>query len=300
MSTLSNLISIKDLSKEQILCVLNMAQSIKKGPQDKILSGKLMASCFFEPSTRTRLSFEAAMKKLGGDVIGFSESKNTSSAKKETFLDSMKVISSYADLIVLRHPLDGAARYAQDMIDKPIINAGDGSNQHPTQTLVDLFSMQECQSHLEELHIAFAGDLKFARTIHSLVQASALFKMRMYFIAFDGLDLPAQWQESLKQQGIMFSFHQTLSEVIPKLDIVYQSRVQEERHLKEYGMKKGPFLTPELFTRAKPSLKIFHPLPRVHEIDKALDQTPFAYYFEQAANGLYVRQALLNLMMGNH
>jgi aspartate carbamoyltransferase catalytic subunit len=294
-----SILSMRDFTKEEILALLDYTQTVKQSNSRTLLDGKMMASCFFEPSTRTRLSFEAAMKTMGGDVIGFAESKTTSMSKNEALFDTIKVIGQYADLIVLRHPLDGSVRYATEATDKPIINAGDGANQHPTQTLLDLFTMRECHNRLEDLHIAFVGDLKYGRTVHSLVQAASLFNMRMYFIALEGLELPRQIADELKQKGILFSHHLSLHDIIPKLDIVYMTRIQEERMnsttpaLKNYYKLKKPSLE-----GAKQSLKIFHPLPRVNEIDRTLDETPYAHYFKQAHNGIYLRQALLSAILG--
>jgi aspartate carbamoyltransferase catalytic subunit len=296
-----SILSMRDFTKEEILALLDYTGVIKQSNSRTLLQGKMMASCFFEPSTRTRLSFEAAMKTMGGDVIGFADGRSTSAAKNEALSDTIKVIGQFADLIVLRHPLDGSVRYAAEATDKPLINAGDGANQHPTQTMLYLFTMKECYNRLEELHIAFVGDLKYGRTVHSLVQAASLFNMRMYFIAFEGLDLPKQIGEELKQKGILFSFHLSLHDIIPKLDIIYMTRIQEERmnggapaSLKNYYKLKKTSLE-----GAKPSLKIFHPLPRVHEIDRTLDETPYAHYFKQAHNGIFLRQALLSAILGN-
>lgn len=240
------------------------------------------------------------MKRLGGDVIGFAEPKSTSTAKKETLYDTIKVIGQYADVIVLRHPLDGAARFAAEATDKPVINAGDGSNQHPTQTLLDLFSIRECQKRLEGIHIAFSGDLKNARTVHSLVQACSLFNMRMYFCAYPGLDLPKHMYDELKKRSILFSLHNSLTDIIPKLDILYLTRVQEERmgHVPEHSGHREYTVTSTMLSHAKPSLRILHPLPRVKELDPQIDQMPFAYYFDQSQNGVYLRQALLSAILG--
>lgn len=297
-----NIHSMRDFSKEEILSILDFAKTVEENPQDYSLSGKLMASCFFEPSTRTRLSFEAAIKKLGGDAIGFSEASSTSISKKETLFDTIKVIGQYSDVIVIRHPLEGASRLAAMATDKPVINAGDGANQHPTQTLLDLYSMRESQGQLENLHIAFSGDLKYARTVHSLVQAASHFNMRMYFVSPAGLELPKQITDELKQRGVLFSFHPTLSSILPKLDILYMTRIQEERMPRETMPMdiKNCSICLSMLDRVKPTFKILHPLPRVKEIDIQIDQTPYAFYFEQARHGIYVRQALLiTILTGN-
>ena len=223
------LISIQDLTQDEILLILKQAEQMKQKGAKPLLNGALMASCFYEPSTRTRLSFEAAMKRMGGDVIGFSDACNTSSSKGESLYDAMKVIGSYADVIVLRHPADGAARLASLATRTPIINAGDGTNQHPTQTLLDLFTIKECQGKLKELNIAFVGDLKNGRTVHSLSLACAFFDMRLFFVSPESLALPEEICHALKKQGIKFSFHRTIEEVIGKADILYMTRIQKER-----------------------------------------------------------------------
>lgn len=301
MNTLFNkdITSIKDLTLAEINLILETAITFKKNPIQKLLADKIIAHCFFEPSTRTRLSFETATLRLGGQVIGFSDADNTSIKKGESLHDSIKVIENYADLIVLRHPQEGAARLAADISSKPIINAGDGSNQHPTQALVDLFSIKETQREVNGLHIALMGDLKYGRTIHSFVQICAQFDIRFYIIAPESLTLSSQMTDVLKARGIKFSFHPTIEEVISKIDVLYMTRLQQERFNKnEFFLLKEPFvLTPNMLAQAKANLKIMHPLPRTHEISTEVDQMPYAFYFQQAANGLPVRQALLTLLL---
>lgn len=298
MNKNSDVISMRDFGKEEILAVLDATEEIKQNPQPKLLQGKVLASCFFEPSTRTRLSFESAMHRLGGSVIGFAEGKTTSVAKRETLHDTMKVMGQYADVIVVRHPLEGAARLAAEASKVPVINAGDGSNQHPTQTLLDLFSIRECQKRLDGLHIAFVGDLKHGRTVHSLVQACSLFNMRLYFVTHPGLDLPKSLYDELKKKSIMFSLHPSLEGIMPKLDIVYLTRLQEERFEHEV-YDEGYSFDASVLNHAKSTMRILHPLPRVTEhLDPAIDHTPHAYYFEQSQNGLYLRQALLSILIG--
>lgn len=294
----TDVISMRDFERDEILALLDHADEMKQNPDPKRLEGKILASCFFEPSTRTRLSFESAMHRLGGNVIGFSDSKNTSVAKRETLHDTMKVMGQYSDVIVVRHPLDGAARLAAEASSVPVINAGDGSNQHPTQTLLDLFSIRECQNRLDELHIAFVGDLKHGRTVHSLVQACSLFNMRLYFVAHPGHELPKSLYDELKQKSILFSLHPSLEDIMPKLDIVYLTRLQEERFAHD-GDDGGYSFNPAVLKFAKPTMRILHPLPRVTEhLSPAIDHTPHAYYFEQSQNGLYIRQALLSILIG--
>ena len=295
----NDILSIKDLSLKNIQLILETARKLKEHPTTDLLKNRLIAQCFFEPSTRTRLSFESATLRLGGQLLGFSSDQNLSTQKGETLHDTIQVISEYADLIVIRHPKEGAARLAAEISAKPVINAGDGANQHPTQALIDLFSIQECQQKMDGLNIALVGDLKYGRTIHSFAEACMLFDVRLYLVSPDMLTLPEPICDALKKKGIRFSFHQSLEEVIPKLDILYLTRIQQERFsAAEYQLVKDHYiLTPAVLKNAKDNLKILHPLPRVNEIDMQVDKTPYAYYFTQAANGLFVRQALLALLL---
>lgn len=295
----SDILSIKDLSPKNIHLILDTARKLKQKPETNLLTNKLVAQCFFEPSTRTRLSFESATLRLGGQVLGFSSDQNISTQKGETLHDTMRVVSQYADLIVIRHPREGAARLAAEVSDKPVINAGDGANQHPTQALTDIFTIQECQKKMDGLNIALVGDLKYGRTIHSFAEACMLFDIRLYLVSPDILTLPDPICDALKKKGIRFSFHQSLEEVIPKLDILYLTRIQQERFSEaEYQLVKDDYiLTSAVLKNAKTNLKILHPLPRVNEIDIRVDKTPYSHYFTQAANGLFVRQALLTLLL---
>lgn len=302
------LVSILDLSRDEIEELLLRAEKMKEhAPSNllpnllpNLLQGKILASCFFEPSTRTRLSFETAMLRLGGQVIGFSDLVSTSSKKGESLHDAMKVIGQYADVIVLRHPMEGAARVASEAASVPVINAGDGANQHPTQTLIDLFSMRESQGNLHGLHVAMVGDLKYGRTIHSLALACALFDMRLYFISPEQLTIPDYLLQELRKRGVKYTFHRTIEEVMPKIDILYMTRIQKERFaVGEYDeMKDCYLLKVDMLKEAKQNLKVLHPLPRLNEIDTAVDATPHAYYFQQSANGICVRQAVLATLLG--
>jgi len=294
-----SIISIADMTKDDLLQVIKRAEEFKKKKPRRDLEGFVLATCFYEPSTRTRLSFESAMLRLGGDVIGFSDAQSTSAKKGESLHDAMRVIGQYADAIVLRHPMDGAARCACEATSTPIINAGDGSNQHPTQTLLDLFTIKECQGKLKGLNIAFVGDLKHGRTVHSLAQACALFDIRLFFVSCEDLSLPDDICHSLRKNGVKFSFHQSIEEVLGKVDILYMTRIQKERFNSDAIRCQNNLrlLNPSILSKAKKNLKILHPLPRLDEIDTSIDATPHAYYFEQAENGLYVRQALLSLIL---
>src|SRR3989344_6114626 len=293
-----SIISIKDLSRQEILQILKTTQALKKNPKPKLLEGKIMASLFFEPSTRTRLSTEAAMLRLGGKVIGFSD---PSSKKKDSLYDTIKIVSNYSDVIAIRHSLEGAAQLASEAAGVPVINCGDGSNQHPTQTLLDLFTIQETQKKINYLHIAMIGDLKYGRTVHSLANALTHFNSRLYFVAPESLQMPHEILNDLKVKGIKYSLHEKIEEVIKKVDILYMTRIQEERFPDklEYERVKNIYvLNKKFLEEAKHSMKILHPLPRVNEIDLDVDSTKHAYYFEQAQNGLYARQAVLGLIMG--
>ncbi|HSX04256.1 MAG TPA: aspartate carbamoyltransferase [Rhabdochlamydiaceae bacterium] len=296
---MKNLISIQDLDKNELLQILKLSEKMKKDPIKSLLKGEIMGSCFYESSTRTRLSFETAMLKLGGKVIGFSNSSETSTTKGESLHDTMKMMESYADVIVLRHPSDGAARFAAQIVKKPVINAGDGTNQHPTQTLLDLFTIQQCQGKLKGLHVVFVGDLKNGRTVHSLSLACALFDMRLYFVSSESLRLPEEICHELQKRTVRFSFHQNIEEVIGKADILYMTRLQKERFSDQSTAPKNHLiLQKSMLSEAKKNLKILHPLPRVDEIAKEVDQTPFAHYFNQAENAIVVRQAILMYCLG--
>ncbi|AWK44023.1 aspartate carbamoyltransferase [Photorhabdus laumondii subsp. laumondii] len=297
-----HIISINDLSREDLELVLQTAATLKARPQPELLKPKVIASCFFEASTRTRLSFETAIHRLGASVVGFSDSSNTSLGKKgETLADTISVISQYVDAIVIRHPQEGAPRLASEFSgDTPIINAGDGANQHPTQTLLDLFTIQETQQRLDSLNIAMVGDLKYGRTVHSLSQALAKFNgNHFYFIAPEALAMPNHILHMLNEKGATYSQHANIEEVLPELDILYMTRVQKERlDPSEYANVKAQFvLRASDLIGAKENLKVLHPLPRIDEITADVDKTPYAYYFQQAENGIYARQALLSLVL---
>jgi aspartate carbamoyltransferase catalytic subunit len=296
MSTKS-IVSITDYSKEQILSILDSAASFESNPNQNILSGKIAATLFFEPSTRTRLSFETAVNRLGGRVIGFSDASTSSSVKGETLNDTIKMVSNYADIIIMRHFLEGAARYASEVASVPVINAGDGSNQHPTQTMLDLYSILKTQKRLDHLKITMVGDLKYGRTVHSLLMAMSHFSPTFCFVAPDELKMPEEYKLFCDQHHIAYKEQSEFdTEVINNADILYMTRVQKERFTDamEYEKVKNIFtLHNSMLDNAKENLRILHPLPRVNEIDMDVDQNPKAYYFDQARNGLYVRQAII-------
>ena len=294
-----SVISIADLSREDMEQVIAVAKELKQNPRIDLLKGRVIGSCFFEASTRTRLSFETAVQRLGGTLIGFSDSSNTSARKGETLADSIKVISSYTDAIVMRHPQEGAARLASEFSHVPIINGGDGSNQHPTQTLLDLFSIQECQGRLDNLKVAFVGDLKYGRTVHSLAQALIHFNAEFTFIAPDALAMPDYILEELDEKGIKYRLATNIEEGVHATDILYMTRVQKERfdETEFKHIASNYVLTKDALAGAPEHLKVLHPLPRVDEIAVEVDSTTHAYYFEQARNGVYARQALLALIL---
>ena len=292
-----SLISLEGLDWEDILWLLGHAAKFEASPNSKILDGKIVATLFFEPSTRTRLSFETAVNRLGGRVIGFSDAATTSSSKGETLKDTIMMVSNYADLIIMRHYLEGAARYASEVSPVPIINAGDGANQHPSQTMLDLYSMLKTQGRLDDLHIHLVGDLKYGRTVHSMLTAMRFFNPTFHFISPDELKMPEEYKEYCRKNGIKFEEHTRFDEeTIADADILYMTRVQRERFtdLMEYERVKDMFiLKNDMLRSAKENLKILHPLPRVNEIAQDVDANPHAYYFQQAKNGLYVREALI-------
>ena len=295
-------VSITDLTKEDLLSLLEQIKYFEENPNQTILSGKVIATLFFEPSTRTRLSFETAVNRLGGRIIGFSDASTTSSSKGETLKDTIKMVSNYADLIVMRHFLEGAARYASEVSDVPIVNAGDGSNQHPSQTMLDLYSIWKTQGTLENLNIVMVGDLKYGRTVHSLLQAMSFFNPVFHFVAPEELKMPEEYKQICKEKNIKyFEHHDFTQEVINNADIIYMTRVQRERFtdLMEYEKVKNVYtLHNSMLDNSKDNLRILHPLPRVNEIAYDVDDNPKAYYFQQAQNGLYARQAIICRHLG--
>ena len=296
------LVSVANLPKEKILNLIRMGQEFEKRPNRKLLDGRIVATLFFEPSTRTRLSFETAANRLGAKVIGFTDPKVTSSTKGETLKDTIMMVSNYADVIVMRHYLEGAAKYASEVSPVPVVNAGDGANQHPSQTLLDLYSINKTQGKLDDLHILLVGDLKYGRTVHSLIMALRHFNPTFHFIAPEELSMPEELKAYCREQGIKYEEQTDFNEeVIAKADIIYMTRVQRERFtdLMEYERVKDVYiLRAAMLRNAKPNMKILHPLPRVNEIAYDVDDDPHAYYFEQARNGLYAREAIICDVLG--
>lgn len=292
-----SLVTIADLSREKLLYLLDMAREFERRPNRKMLEGRIVATLFFEPSTRTRLSFETAARRLGAGVIGFTDPKVTSSSKGETLRDTIRMVANYADVIVMRHYLEGASLYASEVSPVPVINAGDGAHQHPTQTLLDLYSIQKTQGTLENLDICLVGDLKYGRTVHSLIMAMRHFSPTFHFIAPKELAMPEEYKLYCKENGIRFTETEAFDEkAIQETDILYMTRVQRERFtdLMEYERVKDVYiLNRRMLALAKPTLRVLHPLPRVNEIAQDVDDDPRAYYFEQARNGVFAREAVI-------
>lgn len=295
-----SLISITDYSREEILRILELAADFEANPNQPLMTDKVVATLFFEPSTRTRLSFETAINRLGARVIGFYDSASSSTTKGETLKDTIKMVSNYADLIVMRHPLEGSARYASEQSRVPVINAGDGANQHPTQTLLDLYSIKKTQGTLENLTIFMVGDLKYGRTVHSLLMAMSHFNPTFYFVAPKEMSMPKEYLRFCQQKGIKYYEQSDISN-LETADILYMTRVQKERFSDpmEYERVKNTYvLRNSMLDNTKDNLKVLHPLPRVNEIADDVDANTKAYYFKQAENGVYTRMAIIASIMG--
>lgn len=296
-----SLISIHDITKEDYIKVLDLAEKFEKNQRQGILKDKVISTLFFEPSTRTRLSFESAAGYLGASIIGFTDVATSSVKKGETLKDTILMVSSYSDLIVMRHPKEGSARYASEVSSVPIINAGDGANQHPTQCLLDLYSIRKTQKKLDNLNIAFVGDLKYGRTVHSLVQALTNFKTTFHLVSPVELKLPSSVKQYIKDAKLDYHQYTEMADVIPQVDILYMTRIQQERFSDplEYERVKNVYiLRNKMLDDSKRNLRVMHPLPRVNEITTDVDENKKAYYFQQAKNGVFVRQALLSLILG--
>lgn len=296
-----SLVSIHDITKDDYERILNLAEKFEANPQKKILDDYVVATLFFEPSTRTRLSFESAASRLGAKIIGFTDAATSSVKKGESLKDTILTVSNYADVIVMRHPKEGSARYASEVSPVPIINAGDGSNQHPTQCLLDLYSIRKTQKKLDNLNIAFIGDLKYGRTVHSLVIALTNYNTTFHLVSPVELKLPSAVKRYIKEKKLEYHQYTELEEVIPNVDILYMTRIQQERFSDpvEYERVKNAYiLKNKMLDKAKKNLKVMHPLPRINEITEDVDDNPKAYYFNQALNGVYVRQALLTAILG--
>jgi len=296
-----SLVSINDFTREEHIRILDLAEEFEKDPTQHILLNYVVATLFFEPSTRTRLSFESAASRLGAKVIGFSEPGSSSVQKGESLRDTILTVSNYSDIIVMRHPKEGSARFASEVASVPIINAGDGANQHPTQTLLDMYSIRKTQGTLDNLNIAFVGDLKYGRTVHSLVIALCNYNTTFHLVSPAELKLPSSVKLHIKEENLAYHQYTDILEVIPKVDILYMTRIQKERFsdpIDYEKVKNSYILRNAMLDNAKPNFRIMHPLPRVNEIAVDVDDNPKAYYFTQALNGVYVRQALLASILG--
>ena len=295
-------VSIEGLSREKILYLIDMAKEFERHPNRELLKGKVVATLFYEPSTRTRLSFETAANRLGARVIGFTDAKVSSVSKGETLKDTILMVSNYADVIAMRHYIEGAAQYASEVAPVPIINAGDGAHQHPSQCMLDLYSIYKTQGTLENLNIYLVGDLKYGRTVHSLIMAMRHFNPTFHFIAPKELAMPAEYKIYCREHGISFQEHSAFNDkIIADADIIYMTRVQKERFsdLMEYERVKNVYiLHNNMLANARENMRILHPLPRVNEIDYDVDENPHAYYIQQAKNGLYARQAIFAYCLG--
>ena len=295
-------ITIANLSKDDLMYLLSMAEEFEKHPNRELLKGKVVATLFYEPSTRTRLSFETAANRLGARVIGFSDAKASSVAKGETLKDTILMVSNYADVIAMRHYIEGAAQYASEIAPVPIINAGDGAHMHPSQCLLDVYSIYKTQGTLENLNIYLVGDLKYGRTVHSLIMAMRHFNPTFHFIAPKELSMPMEYKIYCKEHGIKFQEHTVFNEkVLSDADILYMTRVQKERFsdLMEYERVKNVYiLRNDMLCNVKENMRILHPLPRVNEIAYDVDDNPHAYYIQQAKNGLFAREAIFCYCLG--
>ena len=294
-------VSIDDFTKEEIIEILDMAEEFEKQPIRDLLRNRVIATLFFEPPTRTRLSFESAINKLGGKIIGFADASISSVTKGESLHDTIRMVSSYSDLIVMRHQLEGSARYASEISSVPIINAGDGTNQHPTQTMLDLYSIRKTQGTLDNLNIFMVGDLKYGRTVHSLMMAMSRWNTTFNFISPEELKMPDENKIYLENLGLKYYEHSDFTDIISRADIIYMTRVQKERFSDpiEYEKVKNVYvLKNSMLANTKPNMRILHPLPRVNEISTDVDSSSKAYYFEQALNGVFTRQAILCKVLG--
>ena len=297
---MKDIISMNDMRKEEILEILEIAEKIENSSEEEklnFLKGKIIATLFFEPSTRTKMSFESAAFRLGAQVLQLPPLEQSSVKKGESFSDTIRMVESYSDVIVVRHPNDGAARLASTTSKKPVINAGDGSNQHPSQTLLDLYTIKEEKGTLSNLSIAFVGDLKYGRTVHSLVKALTHFNPTIYFVSPKILQMPTYLIDDLDKNNIKYEILEDFRDCLDKIDVFYMTRIQKERFpdIEDYQKVKGIYVINKenILGKCKEDMIILHPLPRVDEISTDLDETKHALYFKQAKNGIPVRQAMM-------
>ena len=295
-----SLVSIDDLTTEEMVSILDLTEEFEKKPIQPILEGKVIATLFFEPSTRTRLSFESAISRLGGKIVGFTDASSSSVTKGETLNDTIRTVNNYCDLIVMRHPIEGSARLASEIADVPVVNAGDGANQHPTQTMLDLYSIRKTQGSLDNLNIFLVGDLKYGRTVHSLLMAMSRWNTTFNFISPEELKMPVEYKLYLDKLGLKYYEHSDFTDIINEADIIYMTRVQKERFSDpiEYEKVKNVYvLRNNMLRDTKDRMKVLHPLPRVNEIHPDVDTNTKSYYFQQALNGVYTRQAILTRLL---
>ena len=300
---LTTVISIRDFDRQGILSVLGHAADMEAQTHPKLLEGSILGMMFLEPSTRTRLSFASAMMRLGGHVLDFGDAEHSSFKKGESFSDAIRMVAGYCDVIAVRHPWEGAARAAAEVSGLPVINAGDGANQHPTQTFLDLYTIRQTHGEIDGLTVGFLGDLRYSRTVHSLAGALAHFDCRQVFTSHPSLQVPQHVLDDLDHRGVDHRVASDVRDVLPQLDVLYCTRIQEERFADrlEYEQVKSSYRVNRALLGecgVKDSLRIMHPLPRVDELSEDLDDTPYAVYFQQARNGIPVRQALLAMVLG--
>ncbi|MHC5210982.1 MAG: aspartate carbamoyltransferase [Planctomycetota bacterium] len=295
-----DLVSMRDYSRDDLLAILDEAERFE-GSEAPLLAGKVLGSLFFEPSTRTNLSFASAMQRLGGSMIGFADSRVSSTAKGESLVDTIRVVENYCDIILIRHPLEGAARLAAECTERPVVNAGDGTNQHPTQTLLDLYTIRQRRGRLDNLKIAFIGDLKYSRTVHSLIETLTHFDNEIFLVSPQSLRIPPEFIEELDARGTVYSEDEDFFSIAPDVDILYTTRIQQERFPDqvEYEKVKNAYsIDREAIERIGGEVTLMHPLPRLAEISRDLDDYPGSAYFEQARNGVTVRKAVLCMLLG--
>ncbi|MFO7755073.1 MAG: aspartate carbamoyltransferase [Bacteroidales bacterium] len=295
-----SLVSIDDLSTDEMVSILDLAEKFEKEPSQRLLEDRVIATLFFEPSTRTRLSFESAISRLGGKIIGFTDASSSSVTKGESLNDTIRTVNNYCDLIVMRHPVEGSARLASEIADVPVVNAGDGANQHPTQTMLDLYSIRKTQKSLDNLNIFLVGDLKYGRTVHSLLMAMSRWNTTFNFISPDELKMPVEYKLYLDSLGLKYYEHSDFTDIIKEADVIYMTRVQKERFSDpmEYEKVKNVYvLRNHMLRDTRENLKVLHPLPRVNEIHRDVDVNTKSYYFQQALNGVYTRQAILTRLL---
>ena len=300
--TQKDIISIRDFSKKDIQRILKLSEKMEPIARSleirNALEGKLLGNLFYEPSTRTRLSFEAAMQRLGGGVIGFAEAGVSSATKGENLTDTVRIVAEYTDALVIRHNMEGTARFVADKVDVPVINAGDGAGQHPTQTLLDLYTMKRIFGRIEDLHVALVGDLKYGRTVHSLAYALAMFDVKMSFVSPLELRMPREVLHDLSNSGVYVNETEDIHEVLDYVDVLYVTRIQKERFPDpaEYAKIKGAYLINSQLLKGSQTI-VMHPLPRIDEISHDVDNTPYGKYFQQAFYGVPVRMALLKSLI---